>query len=309
MDRELAYAFISGAAGDLRRRGFQVILPEWWEDDHASVKMRMGLNKRNGSAYDRAPLLGVNELVAFRWELSLGEHQLTPDEFAALASGKHPLVFHQGQWFRLDLKALNKSLAFLQRHGLEGEVSMARALKLESELRQEAAGLDVEMRLQEFFAAAEKLRQADSQITPIAAPPGFLGTLRPYQERGLSWLIFIKSMGFGACLADDMGLGKTVQLIALLVYERECLPPEEVVTEPSLIICPMSVVGNWVKEFSRFSPQLKIMVHHGSDRESAEDFARSARAHHVVITTYNLVVRDLTSFLRLRWDKLILDEA
>src|SRR5205807_875756 len=96
----------------------------------------------------------------------------------------------------------------------------------------------------------------DQRIKPRPTPASFNGSLRPYQERGLAWLWFLHRLGLGACLADDMGLGKTAQLLALLLAEREgprggrrCRPA------PTLLVCPMSLVGNWQRESERFAPR------------------------------------------------------
>ena len=85
----------------------------------------------------------------------------------------------------------------------------------------------------------------------LAAPPSFHGTLRPYQERGYSWLAFLRRWRLGACLADDMGLGKTIQTLALIQREWEAEGHA-----PVLLVCPTSVVGNWQKEAARFTPNL-----------------------------------------------------
>src|SRR6266511_1299528 len=87
--------------------------------------------------------------------------------------------------------------------------------------------------------------QADRRLGPMRTPTGFCGELRPYQERGLAWLAFLGGLGLGVCLADDMGLGKTIQLLALLVAERDGQLDEAGRPGPTLLVCPMSVVGNW----------------------------------------------------------------
>src|SRR5580704_15225787 len=100
----------------------------------------------------------------------------------------------------------------------------------------------------------------------MTAPAGFAGTLRPYQERGLSWLSFLGDLGLGGILADDMGLGKTIQLLSLVAAQS----PQ---AGPTLLVCPMSLVGNWQREAARFTPDLRVHVHHGADRLDAEGFA------------------------------------
>jgi SNF2 family DNA or RNA helicase len=95
--------------------------------------------------------------------------------------------------------------------------------------------------------------KAERTLQPLATPPGFEADLRPYQRRGLSWLAFLSDLGLGACLADDMGLGKTIQLLALEAHERGERPD----ARPTLLLCPMSLVGNWQREAARFAPRLR----------------------------------------------------
>src|SRR5256885_16343839 len=122
------------------------------------------------------------------------------------------------------------------------------------------------------------------QLTPIEVPATFQGQLRPYQLRGVSWLAFLRQFGFGSCLADDMGLGKTIELIALLLHERN--NKNGAVQEPlnpTLLICPMSIVGNWQREVERFAPSLSVMIHHGAERLSGPAFIQEAQRHDIVI--------------------------
>jgi len=138
---------------------------------------------------------------------------------------------------------------------------------------------------------------------PAPPPAGFRGTLRPYQQRGLSWLSFLGGLGIGAVLADDMGLGKTVQLLSLLLARRS--QP----AEPSLLICPMSLVGNWQREAERFTPELAVHVHHGTERLTGPEFATAITASDLVITTYQTAVRDLAALSEIRWARVVCDEA
>jgi SNF2 family DNA or RNA helicase len=142
-------------------------------------------------------------------------------------------------------------------------------------------------------------------------------------------MMFQERLGFGICLADDMGLGKTIQLLAMLAYEREgaaetarpagsALPttPDGKVTTalhhqvpPTLLLVPMSVVGNWVHETRRFCPHLKVLVHHGPLRHAGDAFYEHAAQSDLVITTYSLAHRDRTLLEKVRWGRVVLDEA
>src|SRR5207245_8697144 len=97
----------------------------------------------------------------------------------------------------------------------------------------------------------------NAKLTPIKTPSTFRGKLRPYQLKGVSWLAFLEQFGFGACLADDMGLGKTLELITLLLHDRSAQNGASR-PGPTLVICPMSIVGNWHRELQRFASLLVV---------------------------------------------------
>src|SRR5258708_25363299 len=107
-----------------------------------------------------------------------------------------------------------------------------------------------------------------------------------------------------------MGLGKTIDIITLLLHDRELAAQQgEPMPNPTLLICPMSIVGNWQREIQRFAPSLKVMIHHGAERLTDEAFVEEARQHDVVITTYSLALRDKEQLLSLEWENVVLDEA
>ena len=139
----------------------------------------------------------------------------------------------------------------------------------------------------------------------MATPPGFHGRLRPYQERGLAWLTFLGHLGLGACLADDMGLGKSPTTLALLAAERTVEAPPG----PTLLVCPMSVVGNWQREAERFTPGLAVHVHHGAERLTGPAFRETAEQADLVVTTYALAARDRDALAEVPWARIVLDEA
>ncbi len=141
----------------------------------------------------------------------------------------------------------------------------------------------------------------DRRLEPVAAPEGFGGTLRPYQERGLAWLTFLEQVGVGGVLADDMGLGKTVQLLALVAGSGG--------DAPTLLVCPMSLVGNWQREAARFTPDLRVHVHHGAERPRGEAFEAAVASCDLLITTYALLARDAAALAEVAWHRVVLDEA
>jgi superfamily II DNA or RNA helicase len=132
-------------------------------------------------------------------------------------------------------------------------------------------------------------------------PSQLEATLRPYQLRGLAWLQFLRELGAGGVLADDMGLGKTIMTLAFLARWKE-----DAASAPSLVVCPTSVVGNWVNEARRFVPQLRVLVLHGGSRAVK---SASIGDHDVVVTTYAVLRRDIDRLASIRFRCVVLDEA
>jgi hypothetical protein len=167
---------------------------------------------------------------------------------------------------------------------------------------------------------------------PYLAPTTLRATLRDYQLAGLNWMWALQESRSGGILADDMGLGKTMQVLALLCRERETMPGDEpplpwdpvpdedtpgLATRrrrrhhpgPTLLVCPMSVVGSWQREAARFAPDLAVHVHHGGDRIRDESFTEGVADMDLVITTYSLLVRDLELLTQVDWHRIVFDEA
>jgi hypothetical protein len=141
-------------------------------------------------------------------------------------------------------------------------------------------------------------------LPPIETPIDFAATLRPYQIEGLRWLEFISTpdLHLGGVLADDMGLGKTVQVLAHLVRQKDLGR----LAGPCLVICPTSVVPNWLSECTKFAPHLNVVSLTGSDRN--DRFVQVSGAD-LVLSTYPLIVRDKDVLAKVRWQAIFLDEA
>lgn len=134
---------------------------------------------------------------------------------------------------------------------------------------------------------------------------GDLGSrLRPYQLLGVRWMDSLVQSSRGGVLGDEMGLGKTVQSIALVMILLARRKSAD--RNPVLIVCPKSLTGNWRAEFERFAPHLKVIISQGGGRAVT---LKSAESYDVIITTYQLVVRDLEVLKGLSWSLLLLDEA
>ena len=299
-----AYAFLRESAPLLEQSGFGVLLPHWWTKPAVKVGVKL---KVKGGAQTSSGLMGMNAIVEYDWEVALGDQSMSLKEFEQLAQLKMPLVNVRGQWVELKPEEIEKAVAFFKkRHG--GEMTLGEAVRLglgheKSETGMVINGVEAEGWVRD---ALERLKDS-ARIPNVTQPASFNGELRPYQLRGLAWLTFLRGLGMGACLADDMGLGKTPQTLAYLLAHRENITAKK--TAPVLLICPMSIVGNWQREAQKFAPTLQVMVHHGAERLTGAGFAREAKRHDLVITTYALAQRDEERLSAVDWDTLILDEA
>ncbi|MGP3930186.1 DEAD/DEAH box helicase [Nonomuraea sp. KM88] len=290
LDTAGAFAFLRQAAPLLQAAGFGVQLPRWAGRTKLGLKLTTRTKAQKAAA---AQGFGMRELVDFRIDLAVGDESISEAELAELARLKVPLVRVRGQWVELDERQLKAALKAVE-GARTGEASAADLL------RHVVQADDDELPLLEVDAdgvLGDLLSgQAERRLTPLATPAGLDAALRPYQERGLAWLSFLSELGLGGVLADDMGLGKTITTLALLVHERAAAP--------TLLVCPMSLVGNWQREAARFAPGLRVHVHHGSGRDPAE-----IEHADLVITTYGTAQRDLETLRRHEWRRVVCDEA
>ncbi|MDG4805502.1 DEAD/DEAH box helicase [Micromonospora sp. WMMD1120] len=301
LDVDGAHRFLSAGAPVLHAAGFGVLLPSWWQRPSARLGARLRARGRTapGTVSGTEAGVGLDALVDYRWEIALGDQPLSAEELAALAETKTPLVRLRGRWVELDPGRLAAGLRLLRS---TGELTVADLLRL-GLADGEATGALPVLEVSADGALGDLLAGAvERRLTPLEPPPGFRGTLRPYQQRGLAWLAFLRSLGLGGVLADDMGLGKTVQLLALLAGD----PPE---AGPTLLVCPMSLVGNWQREAARFTPGLRVHVHHGAERARGAEFTAAAHGADLVLTTYSVAARDAVDLAGIDWHRVVVDEA
>ena len=132
-------------------------------------------------------------------------------------------------------------------------------------------------------------------------PAGLHADLRPYQQRGIEWMIRNLRLGLGSLIADDMGLGKTLQVIAVIQHLRN---EGELNGRPVLVAAPASILINWQREIMRFTPGLRTLLYHGSKRRHF--FSTDVD---VVLTSYALLRIDRRMLSAVAWRLLVLDEA
>ncbi len=305
---EGAFGFLKQAAPLLSGAGFGVLLPDWVRRARLGLKLTTRTQASAGTGSVTDPKFGLQDLVDFRYDLAIGDEELDPAELEELARLKVPLVRLRGQWVELDDKHLKAALKFLER-SRAGTMSAGDALLAGLHGPGEdgdpdssplpLVGVDADGWLGDLLSG-----HADRHLEPIPTPDGFHGELRPYQERGVAWLSFLGRLGLGSVLADDMGLGKSVTTLCLLVGPRS-----ETEGAPTLLVCPMSVVGHWEHEAARFTPGLRVHVHHGAGRLSGDELTEALAGADLVITTYGVVARDRAVLAEVRWARVVCDEA
>ncbi len=326
LDTVGAFGFLSQTAPLLSGAGFGVLLPDWARKARLGLKLTARSRSSQNAAVTESAF-GLRDLVDFRYDLAVGDEALEPDELAELARLKIPLVRVRGQWVELDERHLQAALRFLERRAagtMPAGDALAAGLRGEEDLP--VVAVDADGWLGDLISG-----QADRRLAPVATPATFTGTLRPYQERGLAWMAFLSGLGVGLVLADDMGLGKTIELLSLLAHERdqagardqahardsgrapdqaqEADDPAAVGPGPTLLVCPMSLAGNWQREAERFTPGLKVHVHHGAGRLTGAELTEALTAADLVITTYAIAARDATQLASIQWSRVVCDEA
>lgn len=281
----------------LQSAGIPLLLPRAWNITEPAMRLRVE------SVPAAESTVGMRELVSYHWELALGGTVLTRAEMERLVRAKSNLVQLRGEWVQADHKILAAAARFVAAH-----IDPTTA-ELDQMFVELANNRIEQVPITEVTATGwvAQILDRSRNLEPMTAPAGLQAELRPYQERGLAWLATMSRMGLGAILADDMGLGKTVQVLALLVHEREAA--QRLSPGPTLLVCPMSVVGNWQRETARFAPELRVLVHHGTGRLSGAEFDAAVADSDLVVTTYSLLARDVEELKRPEWARVVLDEA
>ncbi len=325
-----AYAFLREVPL-LETSGIITRIPNWWKNGRGSrpqVSVRVGEQRGAG--------LGVDTLMNFSVESTLGGEKLTDAEWKALMSADSGLVSLRGQWVEVDREKLSSVLEHWRRvqRGATGDgVSFLEAMRLLAGVRLGAdAGEEATAPTADWSEVVaggwlretlEMLRQPDN-AADFDPNTNLNATLRPYQVVGVKWLWFLQSLGLGACLADDMGLGKTIQVIALLLRLKHggtvaqvskparaaiaARPADlevgdtaglETCATPSLLIAPASLLANWKNELARFAPTLRVAFAHPAEAPGGE--WREAKTADAFLAGQDLIITTYGQAARLDW--------
>jgi SNF2 family DNA or RNA helicase len=289
-----AWDLMADTGGVLVAAGFEVRIPDI-SRLRPAPRLRMVADPPAGPSR-----VGAQQLAQVRWSVLFGDAELDAATIARLTSEARPLVRVKGRWMALDRADLVAAAAALADRAGITELSGAAIVRHAVGLEGSTLGGPVTVDGNGW--AVDLVRGATTNPPqPLDAPEGFVGELRRYQAEASGWLAFLDRAGLGGCLAMDMGLGKTPTVLAHLLANRG--------EGPVLVIAPPAVLGNWAYEASRFTPDLTVHMHHGSDRAELSELAEMATNTDIILTTYATALRDVARLSNVHWQRVIIDEA
>lgn len=312
--------FVTTGLPALRDAGFIVRTQDFDAEQVANVRIRVRVRRDHSSAAAgrhpgrrSAGWFDADQLIDFDWTLAVGDEEISGPEFKMMVEARTPYIRLGGSWKLVPMQEILARLKDLGGPGkATGAAQFSRAVLMGEETG-ETSPVQLEVDVADDAMEARRVigffLHADPP-KPMPTPQGFHGTLRQYQQTGYAWLLHLRGLGCGACLADDMGLGKTIQVLAYLLYLKE----QGQSSGTHLLICPTSLLQNWKAEVARFAPSLRLYVHHGAERnapleDGGDRLAAAMQTHDVVMTTYAIAVRDLDILGAIEWDAIIADEA
>lgn len=311
--RDFWLAFMQEGVAQLQAEGWDVVIDstfpyrlasagEWYVDadtgrDREWFDLKLGLVV-DGVQINLLPAL-VDYLQGALGNGEAGVHRIGEQLFVRLPDGRYlPVPIER-------IKRIAETLVELYDHdALDKQQTLSLPASQASRLAQLTSEPEAPVLRSTNTAFLESIAELRNfaAIEPLQPPSRFTATLRPYQQEGLGWLQFLRRCHLGGILADDMGLGKTVQTLAHLALEKEAGR----LTKPSLIVAPVSVIGNWQKEIQQFAPHLKQLTLHGSRRK---ELFGSIRNVDIVITAYPLLQLDAEILTSHEFYLVVMDEA
>jgi superfamily II DNA or RNA helicase len=307
-----ALAFLKDVPA-LEGAGVVVRMPASWSNNrpaHPRVRVTVG---------GRPPTqLGLDALLDFRMEITLGNESLSQAEIKRLLARSEGLAFIRGKWVEVDHERLARTLEqfeVIERRAADEGLSFSEAMHLLAGVSiaddgsPSAAAIDwSETAAGPWLAETLAGLRHPEGLAHVGPGKSLQGMLRPYQQAGMRWLYLLTQLRLGACLADDMGLGKTIQVLSLLLVLKAEFKHKR---RPSLVVAPVSLLANWAAEIARFAPSLEALVAHPSAITAEQLKSNSAEAladTDLVITSYGCLAR-VPWLASTPWQLVILDEA
>ncbi len=278
LSREKLEAFLLDTSSIISNLGIDIILPKELKNLlRPKLSLRVSTQSKNLRSF-----FDLQSMLEYDWQIAIGDQTISVEEFEKLVkSGKELIAFRDNFVVISPEEAKNIFARIQRKRKLNSFEILQESLSGDAFLTEE-----LEAFITELFRPKE---------TPV---PGTLqAQLRHYQERGFAWSVNNLLNGFGTILADDMGLGKTIQAIAVVLHLKE----KGLVKNRVAVVVPTSLLNNWEKELEKFAPSLSYYSFYGAKRV--------LRDADVLITTYDIVRRDLEKFKKEKIDCLIIDEA
>jgi superfamily II DNA or RNA helicase len=300
------------SAPDLESAGVVLRMPAAWRSSRPArpqVTGTVGARKPSG--------IGLDGLLDFRMAVTLNGEALSEQEIGTLLAGTDSLVLLRGQWVEVDRERLQRAMqqfAAAEKLAAQNGLSFAEAMRM---LSGATVTDDVAEAASPDWSQVTAGPWLAEMLSTLRAPdgsggdpgPALRGVLRPYQRAGVQWLHLLSGLGLGACLADDMGLGKTIQVLSLLLLEKN--RSNRSAEMPSLLVAPASLLANWSAEIDKFAPELKARIVHPSAMTAAELKAfgpADTAGLDLAITSYGSLLR-ISAWAQAAWRFVILDEA
>ncbi|MCY4561409.1 MAG: DEAD/DEAH box helicase [Flavobacteriaceae bacterium] len=313
VDLETAYNFLKNDSIAIESTGVKIVLPSWWLPEgrkRLRIKIKASNRKTKSSSIsgESQGFFDGNSLINYDYSLAIGNESISKEDWDTLVQTKQPLVQFRGHWMELESEQLKQVLSLWEKsQDNEVDFSLDKLVNSYITADEELFEYDFDKDLSRLLKG---LRKQD-ELIEFDSPKRLMGELRPYQKKGLYWLNMHQNLSLNPCLADDMGLGKTIQIIALLLHEKEQLIVQNTNESPTtLLVAPTSVLTNWQKEINRFAPSIKCILHHGSNRESNRNgFSKLYKSNDVIITSFSIVRIDNKLLKEYNWHRIVVDEA
>lgn len=291
------YKIITQTAYYLQKAQIEVILPKELVNivvPRASINAKVKAS-RSGDLADifnsnSSSKISLDDILDFSYEIAIGNDKISLEEFNKLVENSTGLIKYKNKYVLVDKEESKKIFEQIAKANLK---SMSRMELIHAAMSGQIDEYDFD-----YDDAFARVIKDFTKPVEVTVPKTLQGELRPYQQIGLKWLWTNITKGFGACMADDMGLGKTIQVISLLLKMKE----EGTLTKPVLVICPTTLMGNWMKELQMFAPSLDAVVYHGAERQLDVK-------HDVILTTYAIMRIDVEELKKHNWGVIIVDEA
>lgn len=286
MDTAAFAPFLMQAIPAIQLLNINILLPR---SLHHILKPKASVHIKQKAA-SAGGFMRLDNLLDFEWQVAIGDAVISEEEFTKLLRNSEGLIRYKTDYMYVSPADLEK----LHKHFLSSKDLSAYDM-LRAALSNEYYGAKISM-----SAEIKKLVQQLTEQPDVPLPDHLQAQLRPYQQRGFSWMYRNTQIGFGSVIADDMGLGKTLQVITtLLKYKQE----GALKNEKALVVVPTGLLANWQAEFEKFAPSLSCKLYHGLTRKMEE------RDYDVLLTSYGVVRTDAAKLKKMKWHVLVIDEA